>query len=408
MGAERLAGHRVAGQEEGWGQGGWQGTGEWGRRKDGVLGWQEGWGQTPGQEGHSPPLSPQHLQEVLQLPEEEGEGPPEMTLTELAPEGGEGEEEGEDGEGAPVEGDVQPTQPAPSTAAPQPEEDGFSYVFSRLDSLDAAVHRLNVQFYTMDLRLAQFSQGLAELRGRLAEAQEGAGGQSEVTDPPPHCRLPAGPEAPWLRRGAGAVPAAGREPGHAGRRRRTGRPAPLPARGLPALQLAGLGGHPRPAGRGPVAVRERPARLLLRLVPGPPGEPAQRGRPGELRLPLLRRRQVVGQRLRPAHVLRLRVPALGEGVRTGLAPGTLRPDTQHPPTPRDPASPSPETQQQPPGPCAQRPSTCPLGTQHLLPPQPRDPAPAPPETLPPPAQKSSTCLPQEPHIPQPGDPAPAP
>uniref|UniRef100_A0A8C3H5M4 C-type lectin domain containing 11A n=1 Tax=Chrysemys picta bellii TaxID=8478 RepID=A0A8C3H5M4_CHRPI len=46
-------------------------------------------------------------------------------------------------------------------------------VVSRLDSLDAAVHRLNVQFYTMDLRLAQFSQGLAELRGRLAEAQEG-------------------------------------------------------------------------------------------------------------------------------------------------------------------------------------------------------------------------------------------
>ncbi|XP_039366665.1 C-type lectin domain family 11 member A [Mauremys reevesii] len=114
-----------------------------------------------------------HLQEVLQLPEEEGEGPPEMTLTELAPEGGEGEEEGEDGEGAPVEGDVEPTQPAPTTAAPQPEEDGFTYVFSRLDSLDAAVHRLNVQFYTMDLRLAQFSQGLAELRGRLAEAQEG-------------------------------------------------------------------------------------------------------------------------------------------------------------------------------------------------------------------------------------------
>ncbi|XP_067408440.1 C-type lectin domain family 11 member A [Emydura macquarii macquarii] len=117
-----------------------------------------------------------HLQEVLQLPEVEGEGPPKMTLTELAPEGGEEEEREEDGtdggDGGPGEGDMGPTQPALTTAALQPEEDGFTYVFSRLDSLDAAVHRLNVQFYTMDLRVAQFSQGLAELRGRLAEAQE--------------------------------------------------------------------------------------------------------------------------------------------------------------------------------------------------------------------------------------------
>ncbi|XP_075771029.1 C-type lectin domain family 11 member A [Pelodiscus sinensis] len=113
-----------------------------------------------------------HLQEVLQLPDVEGEGPPEMTLTELAPEGGTGQEEEEDGEGAPVKGDVNPSGPAPTTLAPQPEEDGFTYVFSRLDSLDAAVHRLNVQFHAMDLRVAQFSQGLAELRGRLAETQE--------------------------------------------------------------------------------------------------------------------------------------------------------------------------------------------------------------------------------------------
>ncbi|XP_074872232.1 C-type lectin domain family 11 member A [Carettochelys insculpta] len=111
-----------------------------------------------------------HLQEVLQLPEPEGDGPPQVTLTELAPEQEAGQEE--HGEGAPVEGEGDPTQATPTTAGPAPEEDGFTYVFSRLDSLDAAVHRLNVQFHSMDLRVAQFSQGLAELRGRLAETQE--------------------------------------------------------------------------------------------------------------------------------------------------------------------------------------------------------------------------------------------
>uniref|UniRef100_A0A8C8S0E5 C-type lectin domain containing 11A n=1 Tax=Pelusios castaneus TaxID=367368 RepID=A0A8C8S0E5_9SAUR len=113
-----------------------------------------------------------HLQEVLQLPEVEGEVTPKMMLTELAPEVGEEEEEEEGGARGSIEGEMAPTQPAPTTAAAQPEEDGFTYVFSRLDNLDKAVHRLNMQFYTMDLRVAQFSQGLAQLRGQLAEAQE--------------------------------------------------------------------------------------------------------------------------------------------------------------------------------------------------------------------------------------------
>lgn len=34
------------------------------------------------------------------------------------------------------------------------------------------MHRLNVQFHAMDVRMAQFSQGLTQLRTCLAEAQE--------------------------------------------------------------------------------------------------------------------------------------------------------------------------------------------------------------------------------------------
>lgn len=51
---------------------------------------------------------------------------------------------------------------------------------SRLNSLEAAVHRLNVQFYHMDVRVSQFSQGLAELKGGLAEASESLASLNEV------------------------------------------------------------------------------------------------------------------------------------------------------------------------------------------------------------------------------------
>ncbi|XP_006014948.1 C-type lectin domain family 11 member A [Alligator sinensis] len=115
-----------------------------------------------------------HLQEVLQLPEVEGQGSPEVTLTELGPDGSKegGQEEVEDGAQG-REDKAAPMQPAMTTVPPQPEEeDGLSYIFSRLASLDTAVHRLNVQFHAMDVRMAQFSQGLTQLRTCLAEAQE--------------------------------------------------------------------------------------------------------------------------------------------------------------------------------------------------------------------------------------------
>lgn len=51
---------------------------------------------------------------------------------------------------------------------------------SRLNNLDAAVHRLNVQFYHMDVKVSQFSKGLAELRGGLAEARESLASLNEI------------------------------------------------------------------------------------------------------------------------------------------------------------------------------------------------------------------------------------
>ncbi|XP_061445485.1 C-type lectin domain family 11 member A [Rhineura floridana] len=124
-----------------------------------------------------------HLQEVLELSEvSEEEAAQEVTLTEVEDRDGKEildenvEEEGHE------EQPAHPTLLTSTTASPaqQEEEDGFTYVFSRLNSLDAAVHRLNVQFYHMDVRVSQFSQGLAELKGSLAEAHESLASLKEV------------------------------------------------------------------------------------------------------------------------------------------------------------------------------------------------------------------------------------
>lgn len=80
--------------------------------------------------GAQPPLSAQHLQEVLQLPEVEGQGSPEVTLTELGPDGSKegGHVEVEDGAQGREE-KAAPMQPAMTTVPPQPEEeDGLSYI----------------------------------------------------------------------------------------------------------------------------------------------------------------------------------------------------------------------------------------------------------------------------------------
>ncbi|XP_060636689.2 C-type lectin domain family 11 member A [Anolis sagrei] len=123
-----------------------------------------------------------HLQEILELSEMTEEEPvQEVTLKETEEDSAgkeifEEEEEDEEEEMPP-----RTTLLTPTTASPaQEEEDGFTYVFSRLNSLDAAVHRLNVQFYHMDLKVSQFSQGLAELKGGLAETRESLASLNEV------------------------------------------------------------------------------------------------------------------------------------------------------------------------------------------------------------------------------------
>lgn len=118
-----------------------------------------------------------HLQEILELSEgPEEETVQEVTLTEIG--GGSDAKQilKEEEKEAPL-----PTTLAPSTTpSPHEEEDGFTYVFSRLNSLDAAVHRLNVQFYHMDVKVAQFSQGLAELKGGLTEVRESFASLNEI------------------------------------------------------------------------------------------------------------------------------------------------------------------------------------------------------------------------------------
>lgn len=42
------------------------------------------------------------------------------------------------------------------------------------------MHRLNVQFYHMDVKVAQFSQGLAELKGGLTEVRESFASLNEI------------------------------------------------------------------------------------------------------------------------------------------------------------------------------------------------------------------------------------
>ncbi|XP_033026594.1 C-type lectin domain family 11 member A [Lacerta agilis] len=124
-----------------------------------------------------------HLQEVLELSEATGEeAAQEVTLTEVGdPAGKEILDENAEVE-EPVEEPARTTQLSPTTAPPaqQEEEDDFTYVFSRLNSLDAAVHRLNVQFHLMDVKVSQFSQGLAELKGSVTEAHESLDSLKEV------------------------------------------------------------------------------------------------------------------------------------------------------------------------------------------------------------------------------------
>ncbi|XP_015665659.1 C-type lectin domain family 11 member A [Protobothrops mucrosquamatus] len=122
-----------------------------------------------------------HLEEVLELSEMTDQEDAQEVLTEVKEPDGKEKLDKLTKKEELEEQVLQPTQPwLPSTAAPSEEEDSFTYVLSRLNSLEAAVHRLNVQFYHMDVRVSQFSQGLAELKGGLAEASESLASLNEV------------------------------------------------------------------------------------------------------------------------------------------------------------------------------------------------------------------------------------
>ncbi|XP_063292639.1 C-type lectin domain family 11 member A [Pelobates fuscus] len=65
--------------------------------------------------------------------------------------------------------------PVPTTApatTPPPLDDNISYVLSRIAALESAIHRLNVQFYGMDVKMNQMSQSLSKIRTKLSEAED--------------------------------------------------------------------------------------------------------------------------------------------------------------------------------------------------------------------------------------------
>ncbi|KAJ1131933.1 hypothetical protein NDU88_010263 [Pleurodeles waltl] len=65
--------------------------------------------------------------------------------------------------------DVSPTtMESPASAV----EDNFSYIFNRLSAIESAIHRLNVQFYGMDVKMTQFSQTMTKLRTKLDDTQD--------------------------------------------------------------------------------------------------------------------------------------------------------------------------------------------------------------------------------------------
>ncbi|XP_069461225.1 C-type lectin domain family 11 member A [Ambystoma mexicanum] len=73
--------------------------------------------------------------------------------------------------------EVSPTTAEGTTSA---VEDNFSYIFSRLSAIESAIHRLNVQFYGMDVKMSQYSQNFAKLRSKLDDTQDTLTSVSEM------------------------------------------------------------------------------------------------------------------------------------------------------------------------------------------------------------------------------------
>ncbi|KAM4704252.1 C-type lectin domain family 11 member A [Rhinophrynus dorsalis] len=74
--------------------------------------------------------------------------------------------------------DKAPTVAQPSTTPPV--DDNFSYILSRLSAIEAAIHRLNVQFYGLDVKVNQMSQSLSKVRNKLTDAEDTIATVSEM------------------------------------------------------------------------------------------------------------------------------------------------------------------------------------------------------------------------------------
>lgn len=73
---------------------------------------------------------------------------------------------------------VIPTTGQPATTLPA--DDNLSYILSRLSGIEAAIHRLNVQFYGLDVKLTQMSQSVSKMRTKLGEAEDTIATVSEM------------------------------------------------------------------------------------------------------------------------------------------------------------------------------------------------------------------------------------
>ncbi|XP_053545946.1 C-type lectin domain family 11 member A [Bombina bombina] len=70
------------------------------------------------------------------------------------------------------------TTAQPTTTPPY--DDNFSYLLSRLSAIESAIHRLNVQFYGMDIKMTQMSQTLSKMRTKLSDAEDSIATVSEM------------------------------------------------------------------------------------------------------------------------------------------------------------------------------------------------------------------------------------
>ncbi|KAM4016954.1 C-type lectin domain family 11 member A isoform 1-T1 [Anomaloglossus baeobatrachus] len=73
---------------------------------------------------------------------------------------------------------VQPTTVQPATTLPA--DDNLNYIMSRLSGIDAAIHRLNVQFHGLDVKVSQMSQSVSTMRTKLGEAEDTIATVSEM------------------------------------------------------------------------------------------------------------------------------------------------------------------------------------------------------------------------------------